>query len=728
WKTIAFIVVFGASLLFNTSIFKSGQSILQLETKADYEAVLKATDLKSIFVTTFKNEHRYVLDKTDVASLLTSCQGDTASMTCKAYDKFVGIVLMPFIYQHEKVLPYADSGFTTVLNKVYEDEIPSEIDVTAIRQALSDLDTQGGYDSYKYKVSPILPPTVRNLVVLKTIDVSTTVFKNEGVQKTEMYLEFHNTQTTLQEAQMLLKLPEGAVVTDLTLGRDLELPSLVAPKGAANTVYEQSVVRRTDPAVIAKIAPGIYTLKVYPVYVTSSGLTDIERKNEAQKVKITYTAPISANVVLPSIMNILNTDIGYDSAVQGKISIEGVVATATSATALVSKPVTTTFNGQNSTEIAWKFDIFGTYLGQVHSIALSSTIVPYCVVQPAFSDEATVYIDTSYSAHNYLVDYKLILGDLLTKYPKLHVVDYAQVIGNEIIITSETELKQYMDSLTFVGYSMDNRLQDIVFAKNKEKRDIYIITDENAYSKNEKLTPSYAYDSVEGRMNMVMVGGFKAPLSVLGTVVSATGGSVLTPGAVSAYLSEKCQNAPTFSGAPGKMASTMVDSMKLASLNEKLLAQIKDKESYVAVGRKMYTVAGRNHFVDSMNSFIAVETEAQRQQLRAEAEKFEAFDVGPGSAPVGRIMPMFDSSTSRNWGPSNVAADANSSFGINLLGSSGKVVSMPGSGSGSSNSGETGGTLVTILVTVIFAGLGIFGAIKATRGKKEVEQLKKQSS
>ena len=105
-------------------------------------------------------------------------------MACNAYDKVVGIVLMPFVYQHEKVLPYADSSVETVLNKVYEDEIPSEIDITAIRQALSDLDNRsGGYDTYNYKISPILPPTVRNLVVLKTIDVSTTVFQREGVQK-----------------------------------------------------------------------------------------------------------------------------------------------------------------------------------------------------------------------------------------------------------------------------------------------------------------------------------------------------------------------------------------------------------------------------------------------------------------------------------------------------------------------------------------------------------------
>ena len=139
----------------------------------------------------------------------------------------------------------------------------------------------------------------------------------------------------------------------------------------------------------------------------------------------------------------------------------------------------------------------------------------------------------------------------------------------------------------------------------------------------------------------------------------------------------------------------------------------------MAIGRKMYTVAGRNHFVDSMNSFIAVETEAQRQQLRAEAEKFEAFDVGPGSAPVGRIMPMFESSTSSKWAHSDVSSDANSSFGIGLLGSPGKAVSMPGSGSGSSNSGETRGTIVAMLVTVVFGGLGIFGAFKATRGKKD---------
>jgi hypothetical protein len=56
-----------------------------------------------------------------------------------------------------------------------------------------------------------------------------------------------------------------SVVSELKLGLDLQLIGQVAPRGAAKRVYEESLRRNIDPAIIEKVGLNSYSLRVFPI-------------------------------------------------------------------------------------------------------------------------------------------------------------------------------------------------------------------------------------------------------------------------------------------------------------------------------------------------------------------------------------------------------------------------------------------------------------------------------
>ncbi|MFZ5475458.1 MAG: TIGR02921 family PEP-CTERM protein, partial [Myxococcota bacterium] len=72
-----------------------------------------------------------------------------------------------------------------------------------------------------------------------------------------------------QEIRYTFSLPETAALTGLWLGdRDdlaARIPALLSPRGAAQAVYQRSVRRRVDPALLEQIGPRQYRLRVFPI-------------------------------------------------------------------------------------------------------------------------------------------------------------------------------------------------------------------------------------------------------------------------------------------------------------------------------------------------------------------------------------------------------------------------------------------------------------------------------
>ncbi len=105
----------------------------------------------------------------------------------------------------------------------------------------------------------------------------TTVEKQEGGLLTTLDFKFLSNSNLEEEAVMVFSLPEDSVVTDLKLGQYLQNQGVVAPRAAAQRVYQASINRRTDPALLEQIGPRTFRLRVYPIFPRGSGNPDWQR-------------------------------------------------------------------------------------------------------------------------------------------------------------------------------------------------------------------------------------------------------------------------------------------------------------------------------------------------------------------------------------------------------------------------------------------------------------------
>ena len=85
----------------------------------------------------------------------------------------------------------------------------------------------------------------------------------------ELYEVYQNQTTQREEVVYYFSLPESAAVTGVWLGnsadRSERFAHRVAPRGAAQAVYQNEVRRRVDPALVEQIGPQQYRLRVFPV-------------------------------------------------------------------------------------------------------------------------------------------------------------------------------------------------------------------------------------------------------------------------------------------------------------------------------------------------------------------------------------------------------------------------------------------------------------------------------
>ncbi|MBL8045603.1 MAG: TIGR02921 family PEP-CTERM protein [Anaerolineales bacterium] len=85
----------------------------------------------------------------------------------------------------------------------------------------------------------------------------------------ELYEVYQNQTTARQEVVYYFSLPETAVITGVWLGNSADRADRfeyrVAPRGAAQAVYQSQVRVNLDPALVEQIGPRQYRLRVFPI-------------------------------------------------------------------------------------------------------------------------------------------------------------------------------------------------------------------------------------------------------------------------------------------------------------------------------------------------------------------------------------------------------------------------------------------------------------------------------
>lgn len=141
--------------------------------------------------------------------------------------------------------------------------------------------------------------------------------------ETTVTYEFQNTDTQNQEVIYSIELPSSdSVVTDLRLGLNLELTGTLAPRGAAEQVYVDSLRRNTDPALLEQTGPTSYRLRVFPVLSVNDS-----RTQGRQRVQFRYVTPIKSGehiTVMPK-TDILNLKLTKKSEIVTRV-MEGTKA------------------------------------------------------------------------------------------------------------------------------------------------------------------------------------------------------------------------------------------------------------------------------------------------------------------------------------------------------------------------------------------------------------------
>ena len=128
-----------------------------------------------------------------------------------------------------------------------------------------DIDTNA-YRSWNSNATSLLAKGENAKVELNFAKHETEILPDIHAARTTVTYEFQNTDTSNQEVIFSVMLPNAAsTMIDLRLGVNLEYSGVIAPRGAASHVYEDSLRRNTDPALLEQTGPLTYRLRAYPV-------------------------------------------------------------------------------------------------------------------------------------------------------------------------------------------------------------------------------------------------------------------------------------------------------------------------------------------------------------------------------------------------------------------------------------------------------------------------------
>ncbi len=194
------------------------------------------------------------------------------------------VVALPFIYQGNFVKDAESAG------EKYEEIFDANIQDGERKIILKALKTTNTRDEIKAGLLDKDKKTVKRI----SKKITTEADKDSLIAKVSIQEEYENTTSEIQEVYYEFYLPEGAVITSLKLGPNLEYEGVISPKGAARKTYENQVRRRIDPALLEQTGPRQYRMRVFPIPTDKS----------KQKIKfeyLTYIDPETGEVPLPVI-------------------------------------------------------------------------------------------------------------------------------------------------------------------------------------------------------------------------------------------------------------------------------------------------------------------------------------------------------------------------------------------------------------------------------------------
>ncbi|MCK5461083.1 hypothetical protein KAI58_03800 [Candidatus Gracilibacteria bacterium] len=452
-------------------------------------------------------------------------------------------------------------------------------------------------------------------VNLTLAEYDSTIISELNTVKTTVTYSFQNTTDQNQEVIFEMRLPNAeSVVTDLKLGLNLELQGVIAPRGAANQMYEKSLRRNLDPALLQQVGINTYKLRVFPV------LSKTDKKTQGQqKVQFTYLSPLKSKheiVTAPQILT-LNLRIDEKTQISQKVRKDNKFilneSLAENQKSFFAQAQTMQPNFENTSQ-NWCPTIPSTHT--VQSNLTPNGIILFFDISRSVAEKENI---------NSLYD------SILEKFKETNLD--IQLFTYNFDVYKVAQLKD----LSFWGYSDSKSLIKYLEKNTFANHQVFIITDDNKFEFNPKEDKNLNYTALtQNKISILQIGNLVRSYKneIINSVLGSDG---------DIYLINSAQDIEPIKQNLRTVSETNTSTEPCVELSEDKLIMAQQLEAYhhgksliksisspmhwTQVAQQQTDLSLLYNIANQFNSFIAFETESQRQDLNNFSEGANRYDL-----------------------------------------------------------------------------------------------------
>lgn len=411
---------------------------------------------------------------------------------------------------------------------------------------------------------------------------------------------------------------KDSVVSSLRLWLNLELTWQIAPRWAARQVYENSLKKNIDPALIEKIWLNTYNLRVFPVPRKNDSAT-----NWKQKVEIKILTPLlnpKNEIVYSPKFSFINLKFNSESALISKVYnlsklIKEDIVNKWTIEEFLSKDHLIEMDGANiQSNSKYCIDeklILDNKLRQIVTNIINST-------WSANFTKTNIYFDNSSSVERNWAQkyYKDIYEKIKKFWNTLNDVDLYSY-------NYQVDKISAIDDVKFYWYSDMDKVVSHITKSNIQNERIILITDDSSFDYGTEENKEIDYSLISSnQISIIKIGkNVKSYKNEINNILSATNGNIYEinsasdiDSAITKILNiqkddklELCQTGVVNDENNLKIQGWFVSRM--------LISSIKNSQERIQVWEEQTKIATMLNIVNEFNSLIALQMYSQQEEL-----------------------------------------------------------------------------------------------------------------
>lgn len=427
---------------------------------------------------------------------------------------------------------------------------------------------------------------------------------------------FENQTTTNQEVIINFETPSKyTVITDLLLGLNSELVWQISPRWAARKVYEDSLRRNTDPALIEKVGLNTYNLRIFPIPSKTV-------KQGKQKVVVKMVSPVlNENIIYTPKLSIINLKFNNESRVISKVykdkelTKENILKTTSDIKDFISEDQIITLSD------IWLWDNYSFWKMCIDPYLWDTLKYKNIDIDnnKKLWNKIHVFFDNSLSIKRNKSNkyYKEIFSAIKNYQWKLQDVDTYSYNFNVDKVSDVSDIE-------FWGYSNIDWFIDYLVANNIESKKIIFVTDDESFEYNSnQWTDFYSNNIASNQISVIKIWRkIKSYKSEFHTLLSMSEWNIYEinkswdiSNVIDKILEKRNENilkvCNNFNYSTNNKDNQL--SIQAGLVSSMILSKI--KQNSTSIPDLQNKIAKKYHIVNQFNSLIALETQRQQNDL-----------------------------------------------------------------------------------------------------------------